>query len=73
MSRFVKSLVACLYGWSLGGFFGDTLSGQSELFENFLNCSDWLGGCPTGKLFLCYSWGQAIGAVSNRHLKLNKV
>jgi len=35
--------IACLHDQTKSGFFGgQTFSSQSELFEFFLNCSDWL-------------------------------
>jgi len=43
-------LLACLRDQDRGGFFGGpAFFNQSELFEYFTNCSDWLdGGRPSG-------------------------
>jgi len=42
-SKFTGSCIACLHDQNKSGFFGGpAFSSQSELFEYFLNCSDWL-------------------------------
>jgi len=70
----VNRLSACLHDQNKSGFFeGPAFSNQSELFENFSNCSEWLDSRPSKKPLLFWSCRQAIYECSRSQMQLCKI